>query len=159
MWFPRHALPGGTVTRCCFWHCGRVREGRDRAGIGHVLGTYWAGVGSPRRLDARDAGRGLPTARDELDALHGEKHTASGMPDDYLAFLADRFRAAAAAALAFFARATRCARVILSAVRRPPIRPPFAPCSRRNSITAGGNFLAIVVILSRLIPLGLRLLT
>ena len=45
--------------------------------------------------------------------------------------LADRFRAAAAAALAFFARATRCADVIVSRERFPPIRPPFAPCSRK----------------------------
>jgi len=63
----------------------------------------------------------------------------------HLVFFADRFRAAAAAALAFLARATRCAGVILSAVRRPPMRPPFAPCSRRNSITAGGNFLTMSV--------------
>ena len=62
-------------------------------------------------------------------------------------FFADRFRAAAAAALAFFARATRSAWLIVSRDRRPPIRPPFAPCSRRNSRTAGGNFLGMAHIL------------
>jgi len=50
---------------------------------------------------------------------------------DHWVFFADRFRAAAAAALAFFARATRCAGVMVSSDRRPPMRPPFAPCSRK----------------------------
>jgi len=48
-----------------------------------------------------------------------------------LDFFADFFRAATAAALAFFARAIRCAAVIVSSARRPPMAPPRAPCSRK----------------------------
>jgi hypothetical protein len=60
-----------------------------------------------------------------------------------LVFFANFFRAATAAALAFFARATRAAGVIVSIARRPPIRPPLAPCSRKNRRTSGGSFFAM----------------
>ena len=56
---------------------------------------------------------------------HGRRHLCfwkrqsfAHTSDAHFAFLEDRFRAAAAAALAFFARATRCAGVIVSRARR-----------------------------------------
>jgi len=68
-------------------------------------------------------------------------------------------RAAAAAALAFFARAARCAAVILAAAVFPPVLPPsfppLEPCFRKNSRTSGGSFfLAIVSILHPVLELN-----
>jgi len=48
--------------------------------------------------------------------------------------------ASAAAWLAFLARSARCSGVIVSKDRLPPLRPPLAPCSRKNSRTSGGRF-------------------
>ena len=53
-------------------------------------------------------------------------------------------RAAAAARLAFWARADRWAGVIAAAARAPPIRPPFAPCCRKYSSTSAGNRFAAI---------------
>jgi len=54
------------------------------------------------------------------------------------------FRAAVAAAEAFFARAARSSGVMDAAAffppALPPIFPPFAPCLRKNSKTSGGSF-------------------
>jgi hypothetical protein len=55
----------------------------------------------------------------------------------------------AAALLAFLARALRCSTVIVCIDRLPPIRPPFAPCLRKNSSTSGGSFFAMCLILTR----------
>ena len=68
-------------------------------------------------------------------------------------------RAADAAALAFFARAARCAAVILAAAVFPPVLPPsfppLEPCFRKNSRTSGGSFfLAIDSILHRVLELN-----
>lgn len=49
------------------------------------------------------------------------------------------FRAATAAAEAFFARAVRSSGVMVSRERFPPICPPFAPCLRKNSRTSDGS--------------------
>lgn len=50
-----------------------------------------------------------------------------------LIFVAFAARAAAAALLAFVARAVRSAGVIVSSDRLPPILPPLEPCRRNNS--------------------------
>lgn len=52
-------------------------------------------------------------------------------------------RAATAASEAFFARAARSSRVIVSRERFPPIFPPLAPCLRKKSSTSGGSLFAM----------------
>ena len=71
------------------------------------LGASWA----PRMLQAASQ---IQDSRDLVDHL-------------VLALLAARFRAATAAALAFFARATRASGVIVSNARRPSNSAPFRP--------------------------------
>ena len=65
-------------------------------------------------------------------------------------FSALTFLASAAALLAFFALAARCAAVIVSKDLLPPIRPPLAPCSLKNWRTSNGSFFIVRHILTPL---------
>lgn len=71
----------------------------------------------------------------DLGAHVRQGQTMATVCDD-LTLFADLLRAATAAALAFVARAIRSDGVIVSSDRRPPIRPPLAPCSRKYSRAA-----------------------
>jgi hypothetical protein len=59
----------------------------------------------------------------------------------YLAFVGLAFflRTSTDFAAAFFALAVRSSGVIVSRLRLPPIRPPFAPCFLKKSRTARGS--------------------
>ena len=81
----------------------------------------WRGVGPPPPTDGSPVSVPVSFSVGAIQSI-GVPRPSLG----YLVFFADLLRAATAAALAFFARATRCAGVMVSSARRPPIRPPFA---------------------------------
>jgi hypothetical protein len=134
------------LSKTSFGTARRIRQNRptdntDEAGFAYQVtangGRQARRVGdAPIRIDFVSAKRLTDSTRLPFFRLH--------LLGDHFCFAFFRFRAAAAAADAFFARATRWSLVIVSSDRRPPMRPPFAPCSRKYAKTLAGSFFVII---------------
>jgi hypothetical protein len=78
-----------------------------------------------------------------LDWLHCSRvANHSPWPADFR--LARLLLTFALAAAAFFARSVRCAGVMVSKLRLPPILPPWRPAFRKKSITSLGSFFPFI---------------